>query len=253
MQNSLIKILLLVCFIFLFTSCLRQSESITPLVPTQTLAQLQREAMMSAALNASNGSFSDNAQTSMTENLEDPSVFFLNLKYNIKELDVYETANVPNSFEKLSHSFLITFVKLFLRIKGSQTINLDPVKIDLPYMNLDFDVVKSIKIKRVFLEYNKDFDASVSLASSFSFINSFDVSRVGNDKSLLFSYKKNQNNCLYKCLDFIINNGDIFEILKANSESINIKPKLVIGSLPKVSDLILDGQIELQIGLRLPF
>jgi hypothetical protein len=253
MQNSLLKTISLLCAVILLTSCLKQSESIDPIARVQTLAQLQREAMMSTALTAGNGILTDAAQTSLDESNKDPEVFFLNLKYNIKELDVYETADIPNSFEKLSHSFLKTFIKLFLRIKGPQRVDIDPVELALPDFNLDFDVVKSIKVKRVYLEYNKEFDESVNNKASFAFVSGLDINRVGKDKSMLFSYKKTNNNCKYKCLDFTIANGDVFALLKNNSTSIILKPTLTIGALPKVTELILDGQIELQIGLKLPF
>lgn len=254
MQNSFLrKIILVYAAGLLSTSCLKQSESITPIVGVQTIAQLQREAMMSTALSASNGELSDATQTTLQESSKDPDIFFLNLKYNITELDVYETADVPNSFEKLSHSFLKTFIKLFLRIKGSHRVDIDPVELDLPDFNLDFEVVKSIKVKRVYLEYNKEFDDSVGNQASFSFINSLDINRVGKDKSMIVSYKKAQNNCKFKCLDFTIVDGDVFNLLKNNSQSILLKPALAIGALPKVTGLVLDGQIELQIGLKLPF
>lgn len=253
MQNSSYKTIILLCAVFILSSCLKQSESITPMVKIQTLAQLQREAMMSTALIAGNGELSTASQTQLQESAKDPEFFYLNLKYNIKELDVYETADIPNSFEKLSHSFLKSFVKLFLRIKGSQRINIDPIELDLPNFNLDFDIVRSVKVKRVYLEYNKDFDASVENKASFSFVSSLNINRVGKDKSMLFSYKKANNNCNYKCLDFTISNGDIFALLKNNNTSIILQPTLTISSLPKVTELIVDGQIELQIGLKLPF
>lgn len=253
MQNSFLKTIILICAICFLTSCLKQSESITPIVGVQTMAQLQREAMMSTALSASNGELSDATQTSLQESAKDPDIFYLNLKYNITELDVYETADVPNSFEKLSNSFLKTLVKLFLKVKGAHRVHIDPIELDLPDFNLDFEIVKSIKIKRVYLEYNKDFDDSVRNQASFAFISSLDMNRVGKDKSMLVSYKKSQNNCKFKCLDFTIVNGDVFNLLKNNSQSVILKPTLAIGALPKVTGLVLDGQIELQIGLKLPF
>jgi hypothetical protein len=253
MQNFFFKIISLICVVLVLSSCLKQSESITPIVGVQTLAQLQREAMMSTALSAGNGELSKTTQTAIQESAQDPDIFFLNLKYNITELDVYETADIPNSFEKLSNSFLKTFVKLFLRIKGSQSIDIDPIELELPNFALDFDVVKSIKVKRVYLEYNKNFDESVNNKASFSFVNSLGINRVGKDKSQLFSYKKANNNCNYKCLDFTITNGDVFTLLKNNSSSIILQPALSIGALPQVTELIVDGQIDLQIGLKLPF
>ena len=140
-----------------------------------------------------------------------------------------------------------------MRIKGAQTINIDPIELDLPDLNFDFDVVKSLQVRRVYLEYNKEFDQSVNNKASFSFISGLNINRVGKDKSLLFSYKKADNNCNYKCIDFTIANGNVYDLIKNNSNSIILKPTLSIGALPKVTGLVVDGQIELQIGLKLPF
>lgn len=236
----------------ILTSCFKQSESITPIAPIQTLAQLQREAMMSTALSAGNSELSEAAKATI-EQSSDPDIFYLNLKYNIKDMDLYETVDIPNSFEKLSNIFLISLAKIFLKIKGSQSVYIDPVELELPNLNLDFDVVKSISLKKVYLEYNKDFDASVNNKASFAFIGAINMNRVGKNKSLLIGYKKTLSNCNYKCLDFTIADGNIFELLKNNSESIILKPSLSIVSIPKITKLRLDGQIELQIGLKLPF
>ncbi len=209
--------------------------------------------MLTTALNAGNSEISEDSKISIQQSQENPGVFYLNLKYNITEMDVYDTADIPNSFEKLSNSFLRALAKLFLKIKGSMDIEMDPVELNLPDLNLDFDVVKSIRVKRVYLEYNKEFDRSVNNKASFAFINGLDLNRVGRNKSLLIGYKKASNNCKYKCLDFSIPDGNILDLIKNNSQSIILKPKISIGSIPKVSELILDGQIELQIGLKLPF
>lgn len=251
MQNSILIITLL-CSIFLFSSCLKQSESITPIAPTQTLAQLQREAMMATALSAGNSELSEAAKATISQS-SDPEIFYLNLKYNINNIDLYESGDIPNSFEKLSNVFLRTLAKIFLKIKGSQTIEVDPVELELPDLNLDFEVVKSIRVNRVYLEYNKEFDASVDNKASFSFLGNLNMNHVGKDKSLLISYKKSSNTCNFKCLDFKIDNGNVFELLKNNSSSIILKPTLSIVSIPKVTQIKFDGQIELQIGLKLPF
>ena len=44
----------------------------------------------------------------------------------------------------------------------------------------------------------------------------------------------------------------MIDLLKPNTD-IQVKPTLSVGSLPDVSDIKLDGEIELQIGLKLPF
>ena len=252
MRNSY-KTLAFSCLLILCASCLKQTESITPIAKVQTLAELQREAMMMTALTAGNSELSENAKSTLEQTKDAPDLFYLNIKYNIKDMDVYETADIPNSFEQLSNAFLKTMVKLFLRIKGPQRVEIDPIELDLPDLNLDFDVVKSIKIKRVYFQYNKEFDQSVNNKASFAFVSGLDLSRVGRNKSLLLNYKKVNNRCNYKCIDFTIADGNVFDLIKNNSQSIILKPALTIGSLPKITELRIDGQIDLQIGLKLPF
>jgi hypothetical protein len=235
------------------TACLKQSESITPIAPTLTLAQLQREAMMMSAMSAGNSQLSDKSKASVEQSPTDPNLFYLNLKYNITNFDVYDSTDIPNSFEKLSNSFIRALAKIFLRIKGSQTIEIDPIELDLPDLNLDFEIVKSIQLKKVYIEYNKDLQETVNNKASFSFINSFKLNRVGKNKSLLISYQKENNLCNFTCLSFDVADGDVFTLIKNNSESIILKPYLTIGKIPSITELRIDGQVELQIGLKLPF
>jgi hypothetical protein len=50
-----------------------------------------------------------------------------------------------------------------------------------------------------------------------------------------------------------VDDGDVFTLIKNNSESIILKPYLTIGKIPSITELRIDGQVELQIGLKLPF
>jgi hypothetical protein len=239
--------------VILNISCLKQSESITPIAKAQTLAELQRESMMNTALIAAgNTELSKSAQTSLETNTGDPSIFYLNLKYNIVNMDVYDTANIPNSFEQIGNSFLKAFAKIFLKLTGDRTVDIGNIDLLLPDLNLDFNIVKSLKVKRIYIEYNKEFNQSVGNKASFSFINSLDISKVSGFNPLLFSYRKSKNNCDMKCLDFTIVDGNIFNLIK-NSKTIPVKPTLTISAIPSVTELKIDGQIEMQIGLKLPF
>ena len=235
------------------TSCLKQSESITPIAEARTLAQLQQESMMNTALLAAgNNALSTDSKATVEKNETDPAIFYLNLKYNIVNMDVYETANIPNSFEQIGNSLLKIFAKIFLKLTGSRTVNIGNVDLPIPDLNLDFNIVKSLKVKRIYVEYNKEYDAFTGNKASFAFVNTFDLSRVSGPKPLIISYKKNKNSCLQKCLNFDIIDGNIFDLVKAGN-TIPLKPALTIGALPAVDQLRLDGQIDLQIGLKFPF
>lgn len=252
MTNSF-KIIILVLIATISTSCLKQSESITPIAPVRTLAEIQREAMMSTALMAAgNNQLSKNSQVTLQENNEDPGLFYLNLKFNIVDMDIFEKANIPNSFEQVGNSFLKILAKVFFIFNDTRTVNIGKIDFEIPDLNLDFDIVRSIKVKRIFIEYNKEFNESVGNKASFSFINSLNIAKTSGTSPLLFSYSKAQNNCNQKCLDFKIVNGDLFELIKT-SNIIPVKPTLAISSIPAITDLRIDGQIEMQIGLKLPF
>lgn len=252
-MRNYVRALSLTLMVIFTSSCLKQTESITPLAPVRTLAELQRESMMNTALMASgNNKLSANVQSSFEVDKTDPSLFYLNLKYNVINMDVYQTANIPNSFEKIGNSLLIAFARIFLKLTGDRTVDIGQIDLELPDMNLDFQMVKSLKVKRIFIEYNKEFNQSVNNTANFSFVSALDISRVSGPNPLLFSYRKANNKCNQKCLDFSIVDGDVFELLK-KSNIIPLKPTLSISTIPRVTELKIDGQIELQIGLKLPF
>jgi hypothetical protein len=256
-DSMFIKILLLGITVVLLSSCLKKTVYIKPIAQPQTLAELQREALMNTANLAGNAELSSSAKASL-ESGSDPSVFYLNLKYNINNIDVFEAANMPNSFEQIGHSFLSTIAKLVLSINGPRQIDLTPIDFNIPDLNLDLSVIKSIKIKKIFLQYNKDLDRNSDYAADFSFIDTLELARevtvpkVGTVDTLLFSYRKVRNLCLSKCIQFDIVTDNILDLMKPNT-ALKLKPTLSISKLPAVNDLKLDGVIEMQIGLKLPF
>ena len=73
------NILKLVIAILVSSSCLKQTEKITPLASPMTLAELQRASMEKTALEAANGHFS-NASSASLQLTTDPSIFYLNVK-----------------------------------------------------------------------------------------------------------------------------------------------------------------------------
>ena len=252
-----IKILLFLSSVLFFSSCLKQTESISPIAKTQTLSELQRESLMNTVNLAGNAELSSAAKINL-ELASDPSLFYLNLKYNISDIDVFGAANIPNSFEQLGHSFLASIAKLVLSINGPQQIDLAAFDLNIPDLNLDFTVVKSIKVKSIYLQYNKQLDNQNDFAANFDFIDTLELAheikipKIGTVDTLLFSYRKVNNKCLFKCLQFDIIDNNILDLLTSN-KSLKLKPILTIASIPAITDLKLDGVIELQIGLKLPF
>jgi hypothetical protein len=256
-MKTLLNVLPLL-LIILCASCIKQTESITPIAPVATLADVQREALMNVALNAGQSELSADARSTLETTASDPTIFYLNIKYNLKNIDVFEAANMPNTFEKIGHSFLRAIAKAYLAMTGSTNVNIADIDLNIPDIALDRSVIKSFKIKRIFLTYNKELDIQSDYLANFSFVNTLELSRkvtvpkVGVVETLFLSYRKNRNFCLYKCLQFDILEDNLIDILKPNS-NIKLSPSLSITNLPAVNDLKLDGEIEMQIGLKLPF
>lgn len=248
------KILQLISLTFIVisaSSCLERKETIKPLAQIKTIAEIQKEAMMQQALeSAGNTELSEAAKATLEESKNDPTLFYLNIKYNITDLDLFESINIENSYEIVSNSLLRAFAQLFLRLTGPRDIDLDNFSVPMPDLNLDLGIVKSIKIKRVYFEYNKEFDRSVGNKASFSFIDSLIISKK-TPADFSFRYQKN-NRCNYKCIEFEIGDADFTkEIL--SQKGLSLRPDLTITTIPKVTEMRLDGSVEMQIGLRLPF
>lgn len=257
-MKTLLNVSILIITIFSTSACIKQTESITPMAPVATLADIQREALMTVAMGAGQSELSANARATLETTASDPSIFYLNIKYNLKNIDVFESANMPNTFEKIGNSFLKTIAKAYLAMTGSMNVDIDDIDLNIPDIALDRSVVKSFKIKRIFLTYNKELDIQTDYLANFSFINAVELSRkvtvpnVGQVETLFLSYRKNRNFCIYKCLQFDILEDNLIDILKPNT-NIKLSPSLSITTLPAVNDLKLDGEIEMQIGLKLPF
>lgn len=257
-MGSLFKITLICVVGLICISCLKRSESITPIAPVATIAELQKEQLMKVAEEAGQSELSLDAIATLETQAKDPSIFYLNIKYNLKNIDVFEAAGMPNTFEQIGNSFLKTVAKLFLAVVGSKNIDINDIDLNIPDISIDREIIKSFKIKRIFLQYNKEVDEHSDYLANFVFVNTLELSRkvtvpkIGEVETLFLSYRKSRNTCLYKCLQFEILEDNIIDILKPNT-NVKLKPSLSIASLPDVSDIKLDGVVEMQIGLKLPF
>lgn len=242
--------------IILTTSCLKQTEKITPLAEPMTLAELQREQYQRLA-NQAGGARLSTGTSSSIERGADPRVFYFNVRYNIKDIDVFEMADMPNAFEQIGNSFLSIITRVVLSA-GPRQIDLDELVFDVPDVAIDRDTVVSVKIRKIFLQFAESVDVGSDFTANFAFIDSLEMSRqthvpgYGNVDSLLFSYRKKQNKCFNKCLDFEVYTDNLLDLLKPGGQ-IKFKPTLSIASIPDIIDLKLDGQIEIQVGIRLPF
>lgn len=231
----------------LSVSCLKQSESIDPIAPVKTLAEIQRESMMTTALEAAgNSTPSKDASINVEKGPTDAGIFYLNMKYRIKDLDVFDSTHLPNGFESLSNSFIKALANIFLKVSGGHTVDIGTVEIPMTDLSLDFSVIKSIRIKTLRMQFGQSMDQ----AADFSFIKSLDVNKATGEKIL--SYKKSSNQCDFKCIEFIVQDGNVLDLIK-DTNVLKIDPVMSISRLPDFTTLKLDGDVDLQIGLKLPF
>lgn len=241
--------------LLLFVSCKIQ-ENITPLAEPITLAELQREQLIrefevqgkSSALN------------STLNNIEfgEEGVYYLKVTYHIDEIDVFETANIPNQFEALANSFMGTLARIVLGIKGSQQVDLEEYQLDLSDLQFDSEIVRSVRIDNILLRYSDSVESNSDFQADFSFIENLELARpvvlpgVGVGEQLLFSYRARNNRCYYKCLEFEVHQDNLLKLIDQN-QSLTLIPLLAIRSLPKVTDLKIQGRVDLHIGIKLPF
>ncbi|TNE95366.1 MAG: hypothetical protein EP326_15325 [Deltaproteobacteria bacterium] len=248
------KHIIVILLLFLSISC-QVEEKITPLAEPITLAELQREQLMKELENQGQGPMDDSTLTSIE--FGDDDVYYLKVKYNIEDIDIFQEAEMPNQFEELADSFLGLMTRIVLGVSGPQDVDLDEFVLTIPDLDIDKEIVKSVRIHRIFLQYADDVDSGSDFAADFSFINSLDIARpvnipgIGRVDDLLFSYRKKQNRCLYKCMVFEVHEGNLLKLIEGKTE-LRVKPLLSVAHLPQVTDLKIKGQVELQIGLKLP-
>lgn len=254
MKSLLIQSMILIVCITLF-SCKIQ-EKITPLAEPITLAELQREQLEQEFLVQGKS----NASSSTIDSIEfgEKGVYYLKVTYNIDEVDIFEIADIPNQFEKLANSFLGTLTRIVLGLTGSQDVDLSEYVIDLADLQFDSDIVRSIRIHKIFLKYSDEVERQSDFTADFNFVENLELAQpinlpgIGKGEKLLFSYRRRNNRCLYKCLEFEVHEQNLL-ILIEDQQKLTLRPLLSIRALPKVTDLKIQGQVELQIGIKLPF
>lgn len=243
---KIIKSLLLTLALGSCISCLKQSESIDPIAPVKTLAEIQQESMQTTALEAAgNARPTDGTTTKVEKSADEAGVFYLNMKYRIKDMDVFESTNLQNGFESLSNTFIRMLANIFIKVSGGRSVDIGEVDIPFPDLNLDFQIIKSITVKAIRIE-----QSASENSYDFSFIKTFDVNKLNGDKIL--TYKKSINQCSFKCMDFTVVNGSVMDLVKA-TDVLKINPSMTISKLPNMDSLKLNGDIDLRIGLKLPF
>lgn len=247
---------LLFVFVCILSGACKIQEKITPLAEPISLAELQREQLL-AELSRQGKS---TASSSTLDSIEfgEVGVYYLKVTYNLAEVDVFEVANIPNQFEQLANSFLGTMTRIVLGLTGSQDVSLSEYVIDLSDLHFDSDIVRSVRIHKIFIKYSDQVEQDSDFQADFSFVDSLELAQpvdlpgIGKGEKLLFSYRKRNNRCYYKCLEFEVHQQNLLELIKDEKQLV-IKPLLAIRALPKVTDLKIEGQVELQIGLKLPF
>lgn len=188
MQNSF-KTLAFFVFLFFVLPAWSRRSRLPRIAKAQTLAELQREAMAITALTAGNSELSENAKSTLEQTKDAPDLFYLNIKYNIKDMDIYETADIPNSFEKLSNAFLKRWLNSSCASKDLSVCWDWSYWIRPPDLNLILRLLKVSKSNVSISNTTKNLINQLITRRVSAFVSGLDLNRVGRNKSLLLNYK----------------------------------------------------------------
>lgn len=263
---------------FLFASCFKSKEHITPLADTQTLAeqfaQRGQETDSSSALSSkkngivltageADGQSLVDSSSSLNISSDNNKTTTLHFKYYLKDVALdsvtgntnEDSANVLGGFLE---SIIRSFAGLVMKIGGNFDVALDPVTFNIPA--IDFEMIKDVRINQIRFDVVKEaVNGVMKKTGDLKFLKEMKVSYFNpgaNTKDLskaisLISYDMKQNACNYECIDFNITDMNMVDILKDRS-SITLYPQIKIGDVPS-SALKIDGVIDLSMKIVLPF
>ncbi|MBT3235259.1 MAG: hypothetical protein HN353_04855 [Bdellovibrionales bacterium] len=200
-------------------------------------------------------------------------VYYVTGRYYLDSIEVDQTIDAPPIIDDIG----ALLANILIKIGGNIELDMDPLPVDLS--DIDFDVVKDIRVKRIFvnikdnpsgkanlkflkqislmLDHNGDRDKEITDHSQ----NNYHSDLTGNQKAshqkivlVNFNKKKDLHNknseaCDWQCIDFEVTNANLINLIKNKSE-IYVRPKVKIGSISKKS-FVLGGYVEFSIGLKL--
>lgn len=250
---------LLICFLLL-TSCLKQEESIQPLAEPVSLSESQRIMFQRITEESLGAQFTfDNPDYYMFA--DDPDHFYLAVNYKFKDFSLQELMEGTDSegtLDILGSSFVRFFAKIFFGLGGKYNLDLDPVSLEIPFTNIDYDVVKEISMREAYFEYSERVKKLYGSKANFQWIKNLEISTPWTIPGatdpldvLIFSYDDFDNECFYRCLDMKIFTFDIIPFID-NRTHIDLNPDLTVQNLPP-DELEFTGHIRFLIKIKLPF
>lgn len=248
------------CLIISLSSCLKQSESIEPFAETISLSESQT-IMFNRVVRESMGAEVVFDQPDYYYYQNDPDHFYLKVNYSFKDLnldDLDDSMNSNEIMDILGNSFVQFFAKIFFKMGGTYDVDLGAIDLDIPFVNIDYDVVKEISVTEVYFEYSQDVQFEYGNEANFFWINELSIYHPWTIPGasqpmdvLLFDYTDDTNYCFYRCVDMKIYTFDIIPFID-NKTSLKLNPELTIQDLPPM-ELEFTGHVEFLIKLKLPF
>jgi hypothetical protein len=252
------RVLLLCCFVLF--SCIKQEESIDPIAEPVSISESQRLMFKRITRESLGAKFLfENPDYYMFA--DDPDHFYLKVDYKFKDFsleELMEGTDSEGTLDILGSSFVRFFGKIFFSLGGKYNLDLDAVSLEIPFTNIDYDVVKEISMRSAYFEYSERVKKKYGSKANFQWIKNLEIStpwQVPGAKDpldvLIFSYDDFDNACFYRCVDMKIFTFDIIPFID-NRTHIDLNPNLTVQNLPP-GELEFTGHITFLIKVKLPF
>lgn len=250
----------LVIALLLFTSCLKQEESIDPIAQPVSISESQRLMFQRITQESLGSQFTfDSPDYYLFD--DDPEHFYLKVDYKFKDFsleELLEGTDSEGTLDILGSSFVRFFGKIFFGLGGQYQLDLDSFDLDIPFTNIDYDVVKEISMRSAYIEYSESVKKRYGSEANFQWIKNLEISTPflipGASTPLdvlIFSYDDFENECFYRCVDMKIFTFDIIPFIDQKTQ-IGLKPNLTVQALPP-DEMEFTGHITFLIKLKLPF
>lgn len=244
----MLRITIIFCVFLTVIGC-SQKEEVDPLFESETIAEQQKR-------RASEGQFRGQGNPRPTEVKEDPSLFYVRGKYFIDPIEVNPAVDTPLI---ITDALLNTIVDIVVRIGGQFEVESDPIPVDVS--EIPRDIVKEVYIKGINLkiaddDLGKD-DANLKWIKRIK-IEVEEDSDDGVKEVVVLRFDRKSDRariitkaCKYKCLELETFPLNLMNYINEQDQFV-VKPSIKLGSTPQ-EEFKITGEIQFQIGLKLPF
>lgn len=244
----------------LFFSCIKKQESIDPIAEPVSISESQTLMFKQITQESLGAQFVfENPDYYMFA--DDPDHFYLKVDYKFKDFsleDLLKGSNSEGTLDILGNSFIRFFGKIFFSLGGKYNLDLDSISLEIPFTDIDYDVVSEISMRSAYFEYSERVKKKYGTKANFHWIKNLELSTPWKIPGatdplnvLIFSYDDFENDCFYRCIDMKIFTFDIIPFID-NKTHIDLTPTLTVQNLPP-EELEFTGHITFLIKIKLPF